>query len=116
MKNGYNKFARLIDMIRQSRMRKRKSAKYRGWVAKHNRDTSNGWPGAENERRARLLHELYLSYSAEAAEQGGMTTYENSLPPDQWVNTQLARNGETWRVQNVDGFRYEIYEVASHAL
>lgn len=33
-----------------------------------------------------------------------------ALPPDSWLNEQLSQFGENWRVQNVDGFRYEIYD------
>ena len=69
------------------------------------------WLGAENERRAKLLHELYRFHAIETSGEGSDLVYRNALPPDAWVNAQLATRGETWRVQNVDGFRCEIYDV-----
>ena len=67
--------------------------------------------GEERGRRASLLAELYRHHAVETAGENGDMVYRNTLPPDAWVNAQLARRGEAWRVHNVDGFRCEIYEI-----
>jgi hypothetical protein len=33
------------------------------------------------------------------------------LPPEIWLNRELAKAGETWRVRNIRGPRFEIYEL-----
>lgn len=70
------------------------------------------WAGAEDERRAGVLQHLYRMHAAEDATPDGDITYRNALPPDAWINEQLAARGERWRVHGVDGFRCEIFDVA----
>ena len=65
----------------------------------------------EQGRRSSLLSELYRRHAVEVAGENGEMVYRDTLPPDAWVNSQLARRGEDWRVHNVDGFRCEIYEI-----
>ncbi len=67
--------------------------------------------GEERGRRASLLAALYRHHAVETAGEKGDMVYRDTLPPDAWVNAQLARRGEAWRVHNVDGFRCEIYEI-----
>lgn len=57
------------------------------------------WQGQEQSRRARVLSELYRRHAVETAGETGTIAYRDSMPPDAWVNGQLARRGEVWRVQ-----------------
>lgn len=79
--------------------------------------TSKGVRGAgeqpvdENRRRAQVLQELYRLYSVDLAGAEGVSVYRDTLPPDLWINDSLQARQERWRVQNVDGFRCEIFDV-----
>ena len=63
----------------------------------------------ETQRRLDLIEQLHRVYSGQP---GGpvRSRIADDLPPDAWMNEQLARLSETWRVQNVDGYRYEVFE------
>ena len=50
------------------------------------------------------MHSINIGYAMASAQD------VLALPPDSWLNEQLSHFGENWRVQNVDGFRYEIYD------
>lgn len=64
----------------------------------------------ETRRRADLLQELYRIYSVEISGEPGVSVYRDTLPPDGWINDQLDSRNESWRVQNIDGFRCEIFD------
>lgn len=68
-------------------------------------------PPDESRRRASLLQELYRVYSVEVGSEEGGSYYRDTLPPDAWINDQLEARSERWRVQNVDGFRCEIFDL-----
>lgn len=63
------------------------------------------------DRRLQLIEELYRLHTRQMRDALAGAWEIGTLPRDEWLNDQLARLGETWRVQNVDGFRYEIYDV-----
>jgi len=67
----------------------------------------------DHRRRTHILEKLYNDHALEIAELGGEFTRRETLPPDGWVNDRLTAMGERWRVQNVDGFRCEIYDAMS---
>lgn len=71
---------------------------------------AGGW-GDERSRRAAVLSDLYRQHAAETADADEVVSYADTLPPDAWVNAELARRGERFRVHAVDGFRCEIYDV-----
>ncbi len=64
----------------------------------------------ENRRRADVLQDLYRVYSFEVSGEPGVSVYRDTLPPDGWINDQLDSRNEGWRVQNIDGFRCEIFD------
>lgn len=66
----------------------------------------------DSRRRTQILQQLYSDHAVEMAELGE-AGYRETLPPDGWINDRLASMGERWRVQNVDGFRCEIYDAMS---
>jgi hypothetical protein len=65
----------------------------------------------ETRRRADVLQDLYRHYSVEMSGEQGVSVYRDTLPPDGWINERLEARSERWRVQNVDGFRCEIFDV-----
>lgn len=65
----------------------------------------------EQQRRARLLHAIYRARVVEVAGEEGDLVYPQTFPPDWWVNDRLESLGETWRIHNVDGFRFEVYDL-----
>lgn len=65
----------------------------------------------ETRRRTQVLQELYRVYSVEICDEQGISVYRETLPPDAWINDRLLAGGERWRVQNVDGFRCEIFDI-----
>lgn len=67
----------------------------------------------EQRRRACLLQDMYGDYSAEATRNVDHLTYPSTHLPDWWVNERLEARGECWRVQSVDGFRYEVYDIGA---
>jgi hypothetical protein len=67
----------------------------------------------ESRRRTQILQNLYRDHAVEVAEVDGEFAYRETLPPDSWINDRLTAMGERWRVQNVDGFRCEIYDAMS---
>lgn len=66
----------------------------------------------ESEERVRLLQQLYREHAVETSDPCGDLVYPAAVPPQGWVNDRLSALGQAWRVQNVDGFRYEIFDVA----
>lgn len=62
----------------------------------------------ERQRRQLILEQLYKEHTVlvDAASDA-----LDILPPDSWVNCRLLALREACRVHNVDGFRYEIYDV-----
>ena len=69
-------------------------------------------PANDSRRRTQILQQLYRDYAEEMADLGEFA-YRETLPPDGWINDRLFAMGERWRVQNVDGFRCEIYDAMS---
>ena len=67
----------------------------------------------EQRRRACLLQVMYRDYWAEAAHSTDQLTHTPTPLPDWWVNERLEARGENWRVQSVDGFRYEVYDIGA---
>jgi len=65
----------------------------------------------ETRRRADVLQDLYRHYAVEMSGEEGVSVYRDTLPPDGWINDRLTARSEGWRVQNVDGFRYEIFDL-----
>jgi hypothetical protein len=65
----------------------------------------------EQRRRTRRLEALYRQHVVEVAGVDGVVTYTSTLPPAWWINEKLEAQGECWRVQNVDGYRCEAYDV-----
>lgn len=76
-------------------------------------DRNADQPGSpdESRRRANVLQELYRLYSIEVVTDEGDSFYRDTLPPDGWINDHLETRSERWRVQNVDGFRCEIFDL-----
>ncbi len=74
---------------------------------------SNHSGADDSRRRTQILQKLHQDYAAERAELDGEYAYRQTLPPDGWINDRLTTMGERWRVQNVDGFRCEIYDAMS---
>jgi len=70
---------------------------------------------SQSERRLQIIDELYRIHASLMRDQLAGACDVDALPRDQWLNDQLARLGEAWRVQNVDGFRYEIYDVGAQS-
>lgn len=71
---------------------------------------AGAWSG-ERSRRAFVLSDLYRLHALQTAGEDEIVSYADTLPPDAWVNAELARRGERFRVHAVDGFRCEIYDV-----
>lgn len=67
---------------------------------------------SEQQRRLAIVEQLYRLHSSLMRDSLAAASDVFALPPDSWLNDQLTRLGECWRVQNVDGFRYEIYDAA----
>lgn len=67
----------------------------------------------EQRRRAGLLQDMYRDYWAEAGDSADQLTHIPTPLPDWWVNERLDARGENWRVQSVDGFRYEVYDIGA---
>ena len=100
--------ARLVGLLAR---RKRLSQQLRGGLSQLDVLSVSPDRSDERGRRSSLLSELYRRHAVEVAGENGEMFYRDTLPPDAWVNSQLARRGEDWRVHNVDGFRCEIYEI-----
>ena len=64
---------------------------------------------SEHQRQMGLIEELHRLHSNQMRDALASAYDVFALPPDRWMNEQLGMLGEAWRVQNVDGFRYEIY-------
>lgn len=62
-------------------------------------------------RQMGLIEELHRIHSNQMRDALASAHDIFALPPDRWMNEQLGKLGESWRVQNVDGFRYEIYDI-----
>ena len=75
-------------------------------------------PGDRSGSRARfkapndLIDELCGLHAGTTSEGIADAHLSDVLPPDYWMNDQLARLGQKFRVQTVDGYRYEIYDIA----
>jgi hypothetical protein len=65
---------------------------------------------SEHERRLAIVEQLYRLHDKLAVRSRAAASEAFASPPDSWLNAQLASLGESWRVQSVDGFRYEIYD------
>ena len=65
---------------------------------------------SEQQRRMQIVEELHRMHSIKIGNAMASAQDAFALPPDSWLNEQLSQFGENWRVQNVDGFRYEIYD------
>ena len=65
---------------------------------------------SEQQRRMAIVEELHRMHSVKMRNALATAHDVFALPPDSWLNEQLDQFGENWRVQNVDGFRYEIYD------
>jgi hypothetical protein len=65
------------------------------------------------ETRLDLIDDLCSLYVDATRESHADAHLSGVLPPDYWMNDQLVRLGQQFRVQTVDGYRYEIYDVAS---
>lgn len=65
---------------------------------------------SENQRRLAIIDELYRLHARLMKDAFADMSAVEALPPDPWLNQRLANLGEIWRVQSVDGFRYEIYD------
>ena len=63
--------------------------------------------------KLRLIEELHRLHVRQKKNDLAPARDLDSLPPDTWLNEQLMQLGETWRVQTVDGFRYEFYDAPS---
>lgn len=68
------------------------------------------WSKDERLRRTRLIQGFYREHAIEAAGEAGELVYARTSPPDWWVNERLEALGEAWRVHDIDGFRYEVYD------
>jgi hypothetical protein len=66
---------------------------------------------SEQQRRMAIVEQLHRLHSNLMRNALANAHDVFALPPDSWLNEQLIKFGETWRVQNVDDFRYEIYDV-----
>ena len=67
----------------------------------------------DSRRRTQILQRLYRDHADEMAGMDSEPAHRQTLPPDGWINDRLTTMGERWRVQNVDGFRCEIYDAMS---
>ncbi len=67
----------------------------------------------EQRRRTRQLQALYRLHVVEVAGGDGELMYAHTLPPAWWVNEKLEAQAESWRVQNIDGYRCEAYDLPS---
>jgi hypothetical protein len=65
---------------------------------------------SEQQRRLQIVDELRRKHPIKISNAMESAHDVFALPPDSWLNAQLSQSGENWRVQNVDGFRYEIYD------
>lgn len=65
----------------------------------------------EPQRRSGLIEALYREYASLGPASLDRREFD-ALPPDAWLNERLDEMGERWRVQNVDGYRYEVYDAA----
>ncbi len=79
---------------------------------KKSRGVSRGSIHSEHQRRLAIVEQLYRLHENLMRDSTAAASDVFAVPPDNWINEQLARLGEDWRVQNVDGYRYEIYEAA----
>jgi hypothetical protein len=70
---------------------------------------------SEQQRRMAIVEQLHRLHTTLMRNALASAPDVFALPPDSWLNEQLGKFGEDWRVQNVDGFRYEIYDAGSHA-
>jgi hypothetical protein len=61
----------------------------------------------DEDRRMRVLRLLYCRHAAEGEE----IVYRNALPPTDWINAQLAAQGEKWRVIGTSGTACDIREL-----
>jgi hypothetical protein len=95
------------------------------WQGRRNRLTSTGpapraaqaevpGPACRSETRDDLIADL-CGQHARLAPRSPDDTYDAGLllPPAYWINDQLAELGVAYRVQAVDGYRYEIFELAA---
>lgn len=67
---------------------------------------------SEADRRVLLLQRLYREHAIETSGRDGEITYRATLPPQSWMNDRLSALGLNWRVHNVDGFRYEVFDIS----
>jgi hypothetical protein len=72
--------------------------------------TGAGTLQSEQQRRMQIVEDLHRMHTIRMRNAMESAHDVFALPPDSWLNEQLSQSGETWRVQNVDGFRYEIYD------
>lgn len=63
----------------------------------------------DDQRRSKILERLYTEHVLATSDSPSFRVASDVLPPDRWINERLAGLGEDWRVQSVDGYRYEIY-------
>lgn len=102
--NNAEVFAALTHFVRGA-------ARFSFAAKRHRRDDAGHKSVGETRRRADVLQDLYRHYSVEMSGEEGVSVYRDTLPPDGWINDRLTARSEAWRVHNVDGFRYEIFDV-----
>lgn len=65
---------------------------------------------SELQQRLQLIDELHRTYLHRTRDTAADSDAWDALPPDDWMNERLAQLGRAWRVQTIDGFRYEFYD------
>jgi hypothetical protein len=63
-------------------------------------------------QRVLVIQSLYREHAVETGAATGDLLYAQRLPPAWWVNDKLEARGESWRIQNIDGFRCEVFELS----
>lgn len=70
--------------------------------------------GAERERRRAVVTKLVELYVLERGEQVPAAIKAGlELPPEDWLNEQLAERGEEWQIHGIRGTRYSTFEVVA---
>lgn len=64
------------------------------------------------DRRLAMLKKLSTQYVASKPEVGPAIAAGKRLAPVPYLNRQLEKNGEAWRVRSVDGLHAETYAVS----
>ena len=75
-------------------------------------NTSGHQAGSIGKRRYLLLVEATRHYSKENSDAAPEIIAGSAFAPVDFLNSELKRRGEKWRVRSTDGLEAEIYEVS----